>query len=143
MKKLISVRFKRSHLDEGYNSSEYTYSYNLDNELEVGDIVAVDTRHGVNLAEVSSLKGKLNGFSMSDIKEVKSIVYSKKEEEKKEELRVYKEQVIDEIRTKIKVNAVRESLNKLAENDSKLKELVGLLSDEDLLKYNLFGGLNI
>lgn len=138
MKKLISVKFKRSYLDMAYDSSEYTYIYDLENELEVGDIVAVDTRYGISFGQVSSLKAKLNGLSMSEIKEVKSVVYSKKEEEKKEELKAAKEQLIDEIRTKIKVNVVRDSLNKLAETDNKLKELIASLSDEDILKYNLY-----
>lgn len=114
---MIKVIFKEDRKNE-FNGLEYTYK---DYEgVQVGDIVAVDTRYGYAIAKVTQINVVDTKFVDEQLKEVKTIVYSidemKKEQEKRQK---YKELVLkirrDKIITEIKTLLNEEEL-KMVEN---------------------------
>ena len=79
---MIKVIFKEDRKDE-FNGLEYTYK---DYEgVQVGDIVAVDTRYGYAIAKVTQINVVDTNFTNEQLKEVKVVVQSL-EEMKKDKL---------------------------------------------------------
>ena len=109
---MIKVIFKEDWKDE-FNGLEYTYK---DYEgVQVGDIVAVDTKYGYAIAKVTQINVIDTNFINEQLKEVKVVVQSV--EEMKRELE--KKQKYNELVQKIR-------------KDKLIAEIKNLLSEEEL-----------
>jgi hypothetical protein len=115
-KNMIKVIFKEDREDE-FNGLEYTYK---DYEgVQVGDIVAVDTRYGYAIAKVTQINVIDTNFINEQLKEVKVVVQSV--EEMKRELE--KKQKYNELVQKIrKDRLIAEIKNLLSEEELKMVE---------------------
>lgn len=109
---MIKVIFKEDRKDE-FNGLEYTYK---DYEgVQVGDIVAVDTRYGYAIAKVTQINVVDTNFINEQLKEVKVIVQSAEEMKK-------------ELEKKQKYNELVQKIRK----DKLIAEIKNLLSEEEL-----------
>ena len=109
---MIKVIFKEDRKDE-FNGLEYTYK---DYEgVQVGDIVAVDTRYGYAIAKVTQINVVDTNFINEQLKEVKVVVQSVEEMKK-------------ELEKKQKYNELVQKIRK----DKLIAEIKNLLSEEEL-----------
>lgn len=134
MKRIIYVKFKQHNLS-GYNSMEYAYNYDLEDEIDVGDIVLVDTKYGKSLAEVSDITGKIKSEIVGiKLKDILQIITSAKVEEEKRIAKAQRDAAISNLVKSLVVNTKRNSLIEKAENNSELIKLIKDLTDEELLE---------
>ena len=109
---MIKVIFKEDRKDD-FNGLEYTYK---DYEgVQVGDIVAVDTRYGYAIAKVTQINVVDTNFTNEQLKEVKVVVQSVEEMKK-------------ELEKKQKYNELVQKIRK----DKLIAEIKNLLSEEEL-----------
>ena len=116
MEKLVNVRFGES------NPSEYTYR--TCEELEAGQTVIVETRHGLSVATVTAMTDELPvHLQWEDVKEVAAkadlTAYNLRKEraERRQALRIQMEKRAKELQE-------LESFKVLAHNDEKMQEMV-------------------
>ena len=109
---MIKVMFKEDFKNE-FSGNEYTYKSNID--VKIGDIVAVNTKYGYEIAKVTQTDIIDTNFIDEQLKEVKVVVLSVEEQRQEQE----KKQKYNELVAKIR-------------KDKLVAEIADLVTDVEL-----------
>lgn len=123
---LISVVFKK-HMAVGFDTQEFIYRTNMD--LEIGDVVLVETRYGLAIAKVAKINLDENPNYSGDMKQVLQVLIKEKDRlAKLEQERIRKEQ-IDRLKAKIRRNRIKDIVREVVDDRIAMELDIKLIDD--------------
>lgn len=124
---MINVVFKNSY-NNSYGNKEYIYQ-DYEN-VQVGDIVAVNTVNGLSVAKVSRINVENYDFDIDKIKSVAKVIKTKEEIEAEEVARLEKQRKMNEFVRDAKKVVLLNELRALNSSSDARKLLDSLNLDE-------------